>query len=225
MTQFQWEFYVPDNIKPLFCDLPLVIHDVFRDGFGMNGWSTVEIEGALRRCGMLGLLLDEQRSVCGYALYSVPQPSFRGASLLWEDAICLRKKAQGQGLSDQAVRLALAHNPERRFGWLGGRTQNPIVMRRYTRQGVTFPFDVAYAEQEGPDLIRFLLENVSEVQRVQDFNASTGVCSGVYRRRLGDYPWCERGPFERHLLELGFDREKGDAVVVVAKLDAAQRTA
>lgn len=218
MVHLKWEFDVLGADKTYPFNLPLAIQDVFRDGFGINGWSLSEIEGTLRRCNVLGLLLDQQRSVCGYALYSIPQPSLRGASLLWEDAICLRKRARGQGLSNRAIEFALGLHPERRFGWLGGRTQNPIVMRRYSRKGVTFPFDIAYVEKEGLDLIRFLLQNVSEVQKVRAFNTTTGICSGVYGRRLGDYPWCDFGQFERHLLALDFDRNKGDAVVVVTKL-------
>lgn len=219
MIVFHWEFFAPDEVRQTSLDLPLAIHNVFCDGFEIDGWSLSGIETSLQRCDMLGLLLDQQRSICGYALYSVPQHPFCGASLLWEDSICLKKKAQGKGFSTKAIELALALYPGRAFGWLGGRTQNPVIMRRYSRQGTTFPFDIGYEEQEGPRLIQFLLQNVPEVRAPKSFNIRTGICSGVYRRRLGNYPWHDQGEFERHLLRSGFDRDKGDAVVVVARLE------
>jgi hypothetical protein len=201
------------------------IQKIFRDGFGIEGegWKSERIKKTLGRCNALGLLLGKGREVYGYALYSFPDTQLLGAWVLWEDAIALRKEAQRHGLSKQVLELARGFYPGRRFGWIGGRTQNPAMMRRYNKQGLCYPFDVAYTEGDGPKVVDFLTEHIDEVKNVlPSFDRSTGICAGAYIQGiLGDYSWDDTGHYESRLLQWGFDRSRGDAIIVVARVETA----
>jgi|SRR6185295_18178844 len=218
---FNWDFRL---LSPTLEDkaLPSKIHRVYLDGFGLKkGWSLEGVESALARCDALGLLLDSGNEICGYAFYSCPRERLRGRWLLWEDAIGLEKRAQGLGLSEAALAAVWALYPERTFGWIGGRTQNPIVMKRYAHFGPVFPFDYSYSEGEGPEVMSFLRTYIAEARDVPQLDPITGICSGVYRSgRLGDYAEDIDGGerFEVPLRQWNFQRLRGDAILVVARI-------
>lgn len=200
------------------------VSNVFADGFGsMNGWPLREVRLALQRSNLIGLLRSANDKIEGYAFFTLPDALLAGTSLLWEDAVCLRKQYQGQGLTSQplfdAIRTQLGG---KRVGWLGGRTQNPSMLQRYARFGALYPFDKNYSEDDGADVLSYLLEHIAEVREVErKLDRTTGICRAVYSGgRLGDYEL--RGGaasiFDAQLQRWQFRREQGDAIVAVARL-------
>lgn len=218
MSGFQWKFLTLANERASYDRFSVEIQRIFREGFDTNGWSLPSIMNTLSRCDVLGLLAGDDEELCAYALYSFPRARLMGSWLLWEESICLKKKAQHQGYATQALSLARDRFPHRKLGWLGGRTQNPIILKRYSKLGTLFPFDSSYSGKEGREVMSFLLENVEDVYRVVNLNRENGLCHGVYGRRLGHHDWNENGRFEQDLLRWGFDVENGDAVIAVAKV-------
>lgn len=198
----------------------------FRDGFALpGGWSLAGVHEALQRSTVLGLLRDAKGAIFGYAFYSIPQAMLEGTYLLWEDALCLRRAVQGCGYTRSLIEGVCTLFPNRAFGWVGGRTQNPVVMLRYAgMDGTLFPFSRAYDSEEGRALLDFLLEHLEEVRQPHEagtLEAATGICRAVYPEgRLGDYPVDCNGAalFEPQLADWGFDRERGDAVLIVTHL-------
>ena len=184
----------------------------------MNG-----VRKAYLQSTIVGLLKEGDGEIGGYAFYSVPSAELWGSHLLWEDAICIKKGLQGRGLSSRLLfAKASSMFPEWKFGWIGGRTQNPLVIRRYQPLGRVFPFDQLYSEEKGRLIMDFLTMNVAEVMDVTaNLDRRTGVCHRVYSEgRLGDYGTLLNGTerFEKLLEQWGFDRERGDAVVTVVEL-------
>jgi hypothetical protein len=85
--------------------------------------------------------------------------------------------------------------------------------------------DELYSSPNGSALSKFLLQNIREVQgpfEENKFDVVSGIIRGVYREgKLGDYsiptdPTVAR--WESWLSEQGFDRYRGDAVAVVARI-------
>ncbi|GEM_PF-3479513 len=202
------------------------IHSVFSDGFGLpEGWNREDIRCALYRSDVMGLLHSSNGAIMGYAFYSAPETPLEGRYFLWEDAICLRKSVQGMGYTGRTLFESVAALfTERVFGWLGGRTQNPLVFLRYANLGQVLPFDVSYTSVLGQKVMRFLLEHIVEVQEASAMGVleqATGICHGIYREgKLGDYstdsPSLAR--FESLLHSWIFDRDAGDALLVVTHL-------
>ncbi len=211
-------------------DFAELIQDIFRDAFAVEenerAWSTKGILDKLRHSTLLGLAKSERGETVGYALYSVPsQALLNGRYLLWEDSIGVNQDEQGSGLGSTALLEARRFLPEKDIGWLGGRTQNPAIICRYSKDtDELFPFTSTYNSAEGQSLIAFLLEHIHEIQNLGSrLNLQTGVCYQVYAEgRLGDYTVdltdSQIAAYERQLHQWGFDRDKGDAVIVVGKI-------
>ena len=108
------------------------------------------------------------------------------------------------------------------YGWIGGRTQNPLVFLRYAKLGTVYPFDQLYTNDLGISVMKYLLENIAEVKEFKDrLNLNTGICRGVYPEgKLGDYPISIKGGehYEKLLRIWRFNRENGDAIITVVKL-------
>lgn len=219
---FEWQFQLAQNINADDNHLVKSIHDVYLDGFGLQkGWSIGGIKETIAYSTMLGLLLAPDQEICGYAFYVAPDQPLQETYLLWEDAICLKKKAQGKQLSSQALNLAYRFLRARKFGWIGGRTQNPLVIKRYSKFGALFPFHATYTEGEGKLVMDYLSQHIAEVRDVKQLEKNIGICRGAYKEgRLGDYSMqvSDTDDYERSLLEWNFQRENGDAVIVVSKL-------
>src|SRR6266446_9519353 len=129
---YSWDFQILQKDTNFDESLPHTFHEIFLDGFGLKeGWSIEGVKKALHQSTLLGLLTSsaETQDICGYAFYSVPEVPLLGTYMLWEDAICLRKSAQGKRLSTKVYELACEKLSGRRFGWIGGRPQNPVVMK------------------------------------------------------------------------------------------------
>jgi len=219
-----WHFYLSETPDGFSDKLLYDISDVFADGFGISkGWSIEGVRQAINRSSILGVLIGEHDEVSGYAFYSAPNVDLNGGYMLWEDAICVRKHLHGNRLSSRLLlEKACGVFEGRRFDWIGGRTQNPLVILRYSNLGTLFPFDHLYHGEEGNSIMKFLLDHINEVRDVRSqLDLNTGICRAVYSEgRLGDYSsQIERAErFEKLLSEWGFHRENGDAVLTVAKL-------
>src|SRR5947209_5037715 len=151
------------------------IQDTFLDGFGLSverAWSTDRLAYALENVSYLALAYAHedattQRFICGYAMYTIPQLSLPdGTYLLWEDAICLRKRFQQTGGARGLSASIAARSTHQPIGWMGGRTQNPRVIKRYRQLGHTFPFAEDYSTPVGQSIFTFLRNHVREVRDI-----------------------------------------------------------
>jgi len=216
-----WQFRHLNNLEP-DDKLAESIHEVFLNGFGLKeGWSKEGIRKALRRSTILGLLADSSDHLGGYAMYTIPDAPLMGTYFIWEDAICLKKEVQGNNLSSNVWNMSASLYPNRKFGWIGGRTQNPLVVKRYSKLGSLYPFESTYEQGDGKLVMDYLLQNIAEVKDVKQLDKDHGICHFVYREgRLGDYSMQVNDiePYEKQLSEWGFHREQGDAVVIVSRL-------
>jgi GNAT superfamily N-acetyltransferase len=210
------------------------IGSIFLDGFGLpedRAWSPDRIAHALGNISYLAIAYtsdqpSERKVAYGYALYTVPSvPLGNGTYLLWEDAICLRKSMQGSGAPRELFAAITKRSRHQPIGWIGGRTQNPRVMRTYRKFGHAFPFAEDYSTPDGQAIMSFLREQVREVRDVPttSLDLACGIARGIYRQgRLGDYPVNveNTSDIEQQLTSWGFNRDRGDAVIVAARLDA-----
>lgn len=220
-----WQFQRLDRNVEITDKIVEELHQVCVNGFGIKSdqWAT-DNRLMLSQSTILGKLLNQQGKVFGIAFYSAPDAFLDGTHFLWEDGICLVKEAQRKGYSWTAIEQAAKMFPEHNFGWVGCRTQNPAMFLRYAKLGKTFPFDELYDTANGRRVINFLLENIAEVQEVgtsNTLNKGTGICTDVYPQgRLGNYPTGLDGTeaFEKKLKQWGFQRDRGEAVIIVSCL-------
>lgn len=225
LPNLSWEFQRLENSA----EIPDILLDqllqVCVDGFGLESsdWLNDNRE-MLSTSTLFGRLMDKQDQLYGIAFYSAPLELLHNFHVLWEDGICLVKALQHKGFSRKAIAKATSFFPERKFNWLGCRTQNPAMMVRYSRFGKLFPFDELYDSSDGQVVMDFLLEYVSEVKTThqrQKLNTVNGVCTQLYPQgRLGDYvvDLEKAAIFEKQLQDWGFQREQGDAVILVSAL-------
>jgi hypothetical protein len=225
LNKFTWHFQKISEIKDSF-DVKEVkeFHRVCVDSFGIETDWDSDNKRKFSESTLLGKLLYQTEELCGIAYYSVPEKELENSYLLWENGICIVKKAQHLGLSSIAIEEAKQLFSERKFGWFGGKSQNPKIFLRYQNLGKTFPFEQLYATPEGQTLMTFLVENIEELKDLREsgkLNLSSGICTAAYSRYLGDYSISLKGAesFENHLKKLGFNRTGGDSVVVIAKLE------
>jgi hypothetical protein len=225
IPSLDWEFKhlengaeIPDEVLGQFLRVCV-------DGFGFESddWM-YDNQEKLATSTILGRLLDNQGQLYGIAFYSAPAVTLGDSHVLWEDGICLVKLAQHQGHSRSAITKAASLFPERQFNWLGCRTQNPAMIMRYSKFGKLFPFDELYDSTNGQPVMDFLLEHIAEVQTTHQrgkLNTTNGVCTQLYPQgRLGDYrvDLEKAAQFEEQLQCWGFERERGDAVILVSSL-------
>lgn len=223
--QFSWSFQTLEKPDEISDELLRQISQTFADGFGLrNGWKLDSIRYALRRSDILGLLVGENGEVGGYAFYSAPNDKMLNSYLLWEDAICIKKHLQGYKFASRSLlESACKAFNNREFGWVGGRTQNSLVLLRYSRMGMIFPFDAMYNSETGQTIMDFLVSHIDELKEAAErLESVTGICRQIYPEgKLGDYddqlPGTEQ--IERQLAEWGFRRDNGDAIVAIVKLD------
>jgi hypothetical protein len=220
-----WQFQQLDRNMKIADEIVEEFHQVCVSGFGSESqeW-TPNIKLKLSQSTILGRLVNPQEKVCGIAFYSAPDLLFDGTHFLWEDGICIVKELQGNGYSWAAIEQVAKIFPERTFRWVGCRTQNPAMFLRYAKLGKAFPFDELYNTPSGKRLMSFLIENFVEVQEVDvstQLNRDNGIFSAIYPQgKLGDYRTELGGTdaFEKQLGQWGFQRNRGDAVLIVSCL-------
>jgi hypothetical protein len=220
-----WEFQWLDKDAETQDQLLGCFHQVCIDGFGFESDNWINnIRKKLATSTILGSLQDNQGQIYGIAFYSVPAVTLGDSHIVWEDGICLVKAVQHQGYSQKAIKKAVSLFPERRFSWLGCRTQNPAMMMRYSKLGKLFPFNKLYSSEDGQPIMEFLLEHIAEVQTTYQrgkLNTVNGVCTQIYSSgRLGDYQvnLKNAAQFEQQLQAWEFQRDRGDAVILVSSL-------
>lgn len=226
-SAYSWQFHLSASYPHFNDELAARVLSVFRAGFGLpQGWSIEGVRTALARSTAIGLLAaPDVTEYGGYALYLAPEETLLTGWVLWEDAICLRKEFQKRGLSSRALLEASSLFPTREFGWLGGRTQNPMVLKRYQhRSSLVLPIDEGYEGLPGKTVMSFLRQHIAEVREPPGMDQQTGICYAAYKDgRLGDYEIdltdAEVASIERRLSELGLNRDNGDAVIAMARLN------
>jgi hypothetical protein len=220
-----WEFQRLDNSVEISDKLLDQFLQICVDGFGFESDEWVnDIRKKMATSNILGRLLDEQGQLYGIAFYSSPAVTLGDSHILWEDGICLVKSVQHSGYSRKAIEQAASLFPDRQFNWFGCRTQNPAMMMRYAKFGKLFPFNELYDSSDGQIIMDFLLEHIAEVQTTHQhgkINTINGVCTQLYPQgQLGDY--CvdleKATMFEKQLQSWKFQRQEGDAVILVSSL-------
>jgi len=245
----KWTLYNSERVSVNPTELGSKMLEVFRDGFGIPRdkvrWSADAAADMVRRSTLTFVLTDDDTlssEISGYACYVCPGARVDARHhLLWEDGICIQKRFQktdsvsdkpGWGAKALANALSEVERLGQRVRYLGGRTQHPGVISRYAKFGITYPLDEDYSTPAGMALVAFLLEHIDEVKKTYHKNseATFDRRSGIFKKcysegRLGDYlvpTTAKVKAREARLSSLGFDRDRGDAVVVVAQFDASQ---
>jgi len=224
-----WHFSQTDEIPAaLFPEIARDILDVFNDGMGQGewNWSIDQIEKTFESSDILGLLKNETGECGGYFFATLPQETLFRKSVLWIDACSVRKALQRNGYFHQALEVIKHNFPALDFGFIGGRTQNPEVLRIFDRLSPSndyYPFEKPYS----PQIMDFLKNNIAnEIKKPSENNALNG-SNGIIRNaywgsRLGDYQ-IDLGDerirfFEAQLDKWQFNRDDGDALIILKRL-------
>jgi hypothetical protein len=226
LLSLNWKFQRLDESVKVSDELLEQCLQICVDGFGFESddWMKNNRE-KFATSTIFGKLLDAEGKLYGISFYSAPVVTLSGFHVLWEDGICLARAAQNQGYAQQVIGGATSFFPARQFKWVGCRTQNPTMMMRYANFGdQLFPFDELYDSEAGQTIMAFLLEHIAEVQTTHQcgkLNLINGICTQLYPQgRLGDY--CvdleKVAGFEAQLQAWEFQRERGDAVILVSSL-------
>jgi hypothetical protein len=201
---------------------------VFRNGMeSPQGWSVEGVRARLRDVDMVLLLRSDDCAV-GYAMFDaidVPDDPLERI-ILWEHSICFRRDFQRHGHGTVALtsaRLSLGVN--RNVGWIGGRSQSPIVFERYRRcvrpNGRLFPFDALYSESAASARAIQAISKALQRYGGGQPDVETGICRCAYRDgrvpKTTITPGGMENP-EQFLIDHGFDRDRGDAVIVLADI-------
>ena len=231
LPALRWEFNSLDGSAKISDDLIEQCSKVCADGFGLKTHDWIESNRKkLSQSTIFGRLVSDKKDLYGIAYYSAPDTQLVDSYILWEDGICLVKAVQHRGYSQKAIAEFVSLFPERQFKWLGCRTQNPSMMIRYSKLGKLFPFDELFDSVDGQRIMGFLLEHIVEVQTTYQrgkLNIINGVCTRHYTQgRLGDYliDIEKANLFEKQFQSWGFQREQGDAVILVSSLNNILKT-
>jgi hypothetical protein len=206
-------------------DIAPKILRVFQEGMEMEGWSIEKIIKQKNESTHLGLL-EDGKNILGYCFVTIPDNLFQEKKILWIDACCIIKQFQEHGFYDIAIKNLLALN---RFGWIGGRTQNPVIFylldnKSGNPKGKLLPFD--NANKYPDELMNFLLANILQVKNHADIlNRETGLCKQIYKVGiLGKYPLDFKKDKKRssrleiELIKIGLNRLEGDAIIVLKEV-------
>lgn len=223
----KWNFKETAEYK---ADLEITIAkiiDVFIDGMGQAGWEPYKVKRQLNSSNILGLLEGENREAHGYFFATIPKKKFNGKHLLWIDACSVRQSIQKLGYFSKGVEEIKNIYKDCDFGFVGGRSQNPIVFRTIDKLStkVYYPFDKLYTNE----IIAFLKNTIkNEVKRPsekkeQGLNHENGIVTNAYwGKKLGNYKVDLNNNailgYEKKLSEWNFDRCKGDAVIILKEL-------
>jgi hypothetical protein len=225
LPSLSWDFQWLDRNTAVSAELLAQLLHVCEDGFGTPAaeWRDGTLE-KLAASTILGKLLDAAGQLHGFVFYSAPAQPLLGSHLLWEDGICMVKAVQQKGYPRQAIAKVAELFPERRFRWLGCRTQNPAMMLRYAKFGKLYPFDETYDSTDGRVIMDFLLNYIEEVKVTNQcgkLDRKSGICAKFYPQgRLGNYPVDleKAAKLENQLQDWKFQREFGDAIILTSLL-------
>jgi hypothetical protein len=216
---YNWNFHHLRGNEEFDPQILAELCEAFTDSMGGEGCTIEDIKGRLAECQLLGLLQDEQGAIYGCVMVSIPATPLNGKYLIWGNSGYLRKSVQRRMVWRQILNKITACFPDKEFGWIGCRTQNPLMMRSYSFFGTLMPFESDYSQGEGQQLMRYMRRHISQVRDVPALDATKGICQALYSTgRMGDYPVNLNGRIEQTLDEWGFQRDRGDSLVVVAEL-------
>lgn len=201
---------------------------VYRDAMGSEGWSVDEICDRAEKSTALGLLKDAKNNIGGYLLVTVPSEPLNDKHILWIDSISVRKALQKHGYYQRGIKKVMKKfSKYYTFGFVGGRSQNPLIfyLRDKLSDNKLYPFDDLYPGE----LMEYLINHVYEVGepydegKLKNEDLKRGICRKIYKKgKLGDYEEnIDRGrsaKFEAKLKEWDFQRQKGDALIIIKQL-------
>lgn len=224
---YTWKFQRLHGEEHFDNKLLIELREAFTDGLGVQNCTVEDIRARLSECQLLGLLEGtDDGTIYGCVMINVPETPLEGKYLIWGCGGYLRKAAQRKIVWRQILKNITACFPDKEFGWIGCRTQNPLMMRSYGLFGTLYPFEADYAQGEGQLLMTYMREQIAQVKNVPELVAVKGICRALYTTgRMGDYPVNINGRIEQHLAEWGFERDRGDSLVVVAKLPTLSKEA
>lgn len=188
-------------------------------------WKVAEVQATLSRADLAILIRSPgRRGDAAYAVFSRGEAG--GQGVLFVDSMGVvgpRAEGQGRGLGRWLVAQALRQYPSE---IVAARTQNPAFVRmlQSLRPGELLPGPNGYGATDR-GLLRSIVRRFGG-EWADRVDLETGVCRQAYgRTRLGEYTVDRSEPtiarIEARLRGLdrgrGFDRDGGDAVVVVAK--------
>lgn len=226
-SEFKWVFRQTIEYKGAFKRTTMKLMEIFKDGMGQGEWDEEEIRRQLKSSNILGFLEDKETEAYGYFIATVPEEKFNGKQLLWIDACSVREKYQQYGYFTKGIEEILNIYKEYDFGYIGGRSQNPIIFRIFDKLSSNdfYPFGKCYTA-EIIDYLKRVIEN--EIKRPseeesQGLNVKNGIIKNAFwHKKLGtykiDFANNEILKYEKLLLEWGFDRFNGDAVVLFKDL-------
>ena len=177
----------------------------------------------------MGLLKKDgelEDRIYGFGIYTVSDVPLESGYMLWGNALAIRSGLQKKRLIFGLIELVMSMFPDKHFLWIGARTQNPAIYRRYIKYAKTFfPFDEDYGTEGGRKVLDFISNNIPQLADHTADNRipANGICRGIYGRKFGNYavdgddPHLEK--YENYLSQHNFDRDAGDGVVVVARRD------
>ena len=186
---------------------------VFQNAFGLTSWTEEKIQKHLQGCSdvFLKFIDDKPISYCTLLRKSYKETG----DYLWINALAVDRHYQNQGIGKQIVEHLLKQY--RNTKYLGGRTQNPSVVRlRQSFCSPVFPLDVSYETKTGKELLDFSRKNIPESKAVDKW----GVCKQVYSEgRLGDFPdRLELIAINEMFASVGCNRDNGDTVVIIGQV-------
>jgi len=170
------------------------------------------------------LAFRDKEKMLGYGGFELPEFSGIGQALDIS-ALMIRKDQQGKHLSERFIGIAAQQNPDARFYHFT--TQNPAaflaIRRGLQNVGIETkfaPIDCEY--QEEIELFNILQKIRFEKQtKGQRVHSRTGLRSGVYGKRLGDYEIRSGNPdiqrVDARMLLTGLNRQAGDGLLVIGK--------
>jgi ribosomal protein S18 acetylase RimI-like enzyme len=188
------------------------------------GWSLDGVRKEMATSEVAAYLYDEDRMI-GYAHYDavpVPGDAFDRV-IMWERSICFRLDYQDDGHGATALRIALVSvAPQRSLGWIGGRTQNPLMFRRYARlAGGSYPLLPFTATYDADPQDASALAAVEAHLGDEALDSASGIARAAYREgrlskqsdRVRAMDWVEK-----RLDQWQFNPGKGDAIVTMARI-------
>lgn len=223
----KWNFKKTSEYKLDLENTIAKITDLFNDGMGQEGWKPYKIKRQLKSSHVLGFLEDEYGKDFSYFFATIPKKRFDGKHLLWIDACSVRQRFQRNGIFSKGVEEIKNIYKKYNFGYVGGRSQNPIVFRTIDKlsSDIYYPFDKLYPSE----MINFLKDTIkNEVKRPsetkeQGLNLENGIVTNAYwGKKLGNYKVDLNNEdilrYEKKLSEWGFDRCNGDSVIILKQI-------
>lgn len=195
---------------------------VANTGFGIEVWShDGYLSSIVRDERRIYKLLHNGTNLMGFVFCSLIEYPLDGSKMLWIHRMALHPAAQkkGLGLAHFLKRFRL-ENVNENIGYVGLKTQNPGMYGSVNAlSSKLWPFSEKYDTEEGKEILNFISRNTLELTDKNPFKRDMGILPSLYGRRLGNYFVSEEIHAAEQLMSGGtFDRDKGDAFLVVGKL-------